>query len=75
MQIGAYSSAALAERGWNDVAAMFPGQMAGKTKRVEPVESNGATLHRAFIGGFSSREEAQAFCEALKGRGRQCLVR
>lgn len=75
VQIGAFSSASLAEKGWNDVAGMFPGQMAGKTKRVEQVEADGATLHRAFVGGFASRADAQAFCESLKARGRACLVR
>lgn len=75
VQIGAFSSAALADKGWNDIAGQMPGQMAGKTKRVEQVESNGATLHRTFIGGFSSREQAQAFCEQLKSQGKSCLVR
>lgn len=75
VQIGAFSSAALAEKGWSDIAALFPGAMAGKTKRVETVDSNGATLHRTFIGGFSSRAEAVNFCEVLKGQGRQCFVR
>ena len=75
VQIGAFSSAALAEKGWSDIARIFPGAMAGKTKRVETVDSNGSTLHRTFIGGFASREEAQNFCEVLKGQGRQCFVR
>jgi cell division septation protein DedD len=75
VQIGAFSSPALADKGWNDIAGLMPGQMAGKTKRVEQVEANGATLHRTFIGGFSSREQAQAFCDQLKSQGKSCLVR
>jgi len=75
VQIGAFSSVAQAERGWNDVAALMPGQMAGKTRRVESVDRNGQTLQRAFVGGFSSKADADAFCAALKEQNRSCLVR
>jgi cell division protein FtsN len=76
VQIGAYSSAALADKGYSDVAAAFPGPMGGKSKRVEPVARAGqATLYRGLIGGFASRADAQAFCDTLKASGRTCLVR
>lgn len=75
VQIGAYSSAALAEDGWSEAAALLPGQMAGKTKRVQAAPSGGSTLYRTFVGGFTSRQEAAAFCAALKARGGDCLVR
>ena len=75
VQIGAFSSSALADDGWNDIARLIPGQMAGKTKRVEPTTADGKTLYRASVGGFTSRQEAVAFCDALKSRGRACLVR
>jgi hypothetical protein len=75
VQIGAYSSSALADDGWNEVARLMPGQMAGKTKRVEPTTADGKTLYRAAVGGFTSRQEAAAFCEALKSRSHACLVR
>jgi hypothetical protein len=32
-------------------------------------------VYRGVIAGFASREEAQAFCETLKRRGRDCLAR
>jgi cell division protein FtsN len=75
VQIGAFSSSSLADDGWNDIARLMPGQMAGKTKRVEPTTTDGKTLYRAAVGGFTSRQEAVAFCDALKARGRACLVR
>jgi hypothetical protein len=75
VQIGAFSSSALADDGWNDIARLMPGQMAGKTKRVEPTTADGKTLYRASVGGFTSRQEAVAFCEALKSRSHACLVR
>ncbi|MDO8911427.1 MAG: CsgG/HfaB family protein [Phenylobacterium sp.] len=75
VQIGAYASAALAHSGWSDTAARFPTFVAGKARRVEPVARDGQTFYRASVEGFSDTSAAQAFCDALKGRGRDCLVK
>jgi cytoskeletal protein RodZ len=75
VQIGAYSSQALADRGWNDAVGVSPGLAAGKGKRVEQVQSNGATLYRTQVTGFASRADATAFCSALKAAGKACFVR
>ena len=76
VQIGAFTSAALADKGYSDIAAAFPGPMGGKGKRVEPVAREGAaTLYRGLVTGFASRAAAQAFCDQLKASGRTCLVR
>ena len=75
VQIGAYSSTALADKGWNDIARLMPGEMVGRTKSVEAVAKDGQTLYRAYIGGFGSKAEAQAFCGELKGQGRTCFVK
>ena len=75
VQIGAFSSTALADKGFSEVLAAFPGPMAGKAKRVEPLQRDGKTLYRGLITGFSSHGAALAFCESLKASGRSCLVR
>lgn len=76
VQIGAFSSTALADKGYADIAKAFPAPMAGKAKRVETVTREGQTpLYRGLIGGFANREAAQAFCNTLKAAGRSCLVR
>ena len=75
VQIGAYSSPALADKGWNDVAKLMPGDMVGRTKSVEPVAKDGQTLYRGYIGGFGSKAEAQAFCAELKAQSHSCLVK
>jgi len=74
VQIGAYSSSALATNGWNEVAKMMPGEMAGKTKEVDTVERDGKTLYRARIGGFSTRADAERLCLALLSKGHDCKV-
>jgi cell division protein FtsN len=75
VQIGAFSSPALADKGWSDAAAIAPGAAAGKGKRVEAVESNGKTLYRTSVTGFTSRADADAFCGRLKSAGKSCFVR
>jgi len=75
VQIGAFSSNAQADKGWNDVARIAPGRMLGKGKRVETVEKGDATLYRTFVTGFASRDDASAFCDEIKSAGKSCLVK
>jgi hypothetical protein len=75
VQIGAYSSQALADKGWNDAVGVAPGLAVGKGKRVEQVQSNGATLYRTQVTGFGNRADASAFCGARKAAGKAGFVR
>jgi cytoskeletal protein RodZ len=75
VQIGAYSSAALAGKGWSDIAAAYPADMAGKGKLVESVDRDGKTLFRGAVSGFASHADAVAFCAKLKADGKACIVR
>ncbi len=75
VQIGAFSSAALAEKGWNDAARLAPGMAAGKGKSVQAIEAGGRTVYRTAVTGFASRADAAAFCTALKAGGKDCFVR
>jgi cell division protein FtsN len=75
VQIGAFSSEALAIKGWSDVATLMPGKMAGKSRKVEMANVNGKTFYRGFVGGFASKSAAQAFCASLTAAGKGCIVR
>jgi hypothetical protein len=75
VQIGAFSSAAQADAAWSAAAAAAPGAMAGHGKRVAPLTRDGATLYRAFITGFASRDDAKALCDRLRAAGRSCFLR
>ena len=75
VQIGAFSSAALADKGWSDTAQLLPGPMAGKTKAVQVVERDGKTFYRTSVGGFASKADAQSFCASLKAAGKSCIVK
>ncbi len=75
VQIGAFSSQALADKGWNDAAAVAPGVSAGKGKSVEKIDKDGKTLFRTTVTGFASRTDAAAFCDRLKAAGKACFVK
>ena len=75
VQIGAFSSPALADKEWSKAAAVAPGAMAGKGKRVVAVAKDGDTLYRTAITGFASRDQAQALCDRLIAAGGSCFVR
>jgi hypothetical protein len=35
----------------------------------------GRTVYRGLVAGFSTRDEASAFCTDLKSHGQDCLAR
>lgn len=75
VQIGAFSSQAIADREYAAVAGAFPQFAAGASKRVEQVQTaSGQTVYRTTFTGLSA-EDARAFCAALRASGRDCLVR
>jgi cell division protein FtsN len=76
IQIGAFSSEALADKSWNQAAGVAPGAMAGKNKHVAPMtKDDGSTLYRASITGFTSHDDAVALCDKLRAAGQTCFVR
>ncbi len=76
VQIGAFSTQALADKSWNQAAEAAPGSMAGKNKHVAPTtKADGSTLYRASITGFSSHDDAVALCDKLRAAGQTCFVR
>lgn len=75
VQIGAFSSQALADKGWNDAAKVAPGAAAGRGKHVEAIQKAGATLYRTTVTGFASHDAAVAFCDQLKAAGKSCFVK
>jgi cell division protein FtsN len=75
VQIGAFSSARLADKEWSNAAAVAPGAMAGKGKRVVAVNKDGETLYRTAITGFANRDQALALCDRLRDAGGHCFVR
>jgi hypothetical protein len=73
VQIGAFSSETLAEKGYADVGKLV--STAGHGRRIEAVERGGSTLYRTTVTGFADRETAKAFCAALTAKGHACIVK
>lgn len=73
VQIGAFSSAANAERAWQDAERRFG------LRSEEPVTMtfghNGRLLHRVAIAGFDNRAGAGRLCATIRARGGACFVR
>jgi cell division septation protein DedD len=63
VQVGAFGSAAAAQRLVNDL------QGAGFQAFVSPVTRSGKTLHRVRVGPAAGRDDAARLAERLKGRG------
>ncbi len=75
VQIGAFSSQALADKGYADAGRITGVDIAGKSKRVEKVDKGGSTLFRTTVVGFVSRADAVSFCNELKAAGKSCFVK
>lgn len=75
VQIGAFSTPALADEQYAAMARRFPEFANGAGKRVQEVPTaSGSTAYRTTFTGMS-RERAQAFCAAIRSGGGDCLVR
>jgi hypothetical protein len=74
VQIGAFSSAALAQKGLNDDAHAVPGAMSGRTRKVESATKDGKNFYRAYVGGFATKADAASFCTALKAKDKPCFI-
>jgi hypothetical protein len=71
VQIGAFSSASIADTEYAKVA----GVVGGRGKTVTPVQKGSSTLYRTVVTGFGSKAEAEATCAKLKAAGKACFVK
>ncbi|QHL91468.1 tetratricopeptide repeat protein [Sphingomonas changnyeongensis] len=74
VQLGAYSSVARAETGWQAAIGRMP--MLGTHSPAIATARHGAGLvYRLAVAGFESRADAAALCLKLRARGSQCFIR
>lgn len=74
VQLGAFSSAAAAEKAWNQYSKRF-GVLTGFASASSKVTVNGKTLIRIAASGFGNRTTANSACQQIKSMGGVCLVR
>ncbi|WP_414899529.1 SPOR domain-containing protein [Sphingomonas flavalba] len=73
VQLGAFSSAARLEAGWDRAVRRF--SQLGEYVPSSTTFVSGSTYHRLSVGGFETRAEAVALCEKLHAAGGKCFVR
>ncbi len=74
VQLGAFSSAAAAERAWSQYSKRF-GVLNGFASASSKVTVNGKTLIRLAASGFGNQATANSACQQIKSMGGVCLVR
>ncbi|WP_136163691.1 SPOR domain-containing protein [Sphingomonas flavalba] len=73
VQLGAFSSAARLEAGWDRAVRRFG--LLGDYTPSSTTFVRASTYHRLSVGGFETRAEAVALCEKLHAAGGKCFVR
>ncbi len=75
VQVGAYGSTAEANAAWGSLEKKLGDFVDGKGPDVIAPLSATDKFHRLRIGPFASAEAAKTYCEGLKSRGQDCLVK
>lgn len=73
VQLGAFSSAANAERAWVQAESRFG--LRGEQPLTTTLQVGGRNLHRVSLAGFDSRAGAAELCSRIRTRGGACFVR
>ena len=75
VQVAAFRSQDAAEAAWRKSSAEHPDLYRGAGKRIQRADLGAkGVFYRLRVGGFSQKTEADAFCDALKAQGDNCIV-
>jgi len=75
VQISALRSEEAAERAWKEATRKTPDIYRGAEKRIQRADLGAkGVFYRLRVGAFAHRDEATAFCDALKANGQQCMI-
>ena len=73
VQLGAFDSADLTRSAWSSLVATHPNLLGDKSLYVERTTSNARVFYRLRVAGFENAEETRVMCEALRGKGVDCI--
>lgn len=73
VQLGAFSSAANANRAWAGYSAKHK-DLAAFSKVAVPTAVRGRTLHRLTANGFADEQSARAMCAKIRSGGGECII-
>lgn len=74
IQLGAFSSAANADKAWKQYSARYSA-LQGFGSASSTVKVGGKTLIRLAAMGFGNRSSADAVCRQIKSKGGDCVVK
>lgn len=76
VQVGAFRSEAEANQQWTRLQTKMGDYLGGKGPDIEYADlGEKGVYYRLRIAPFSSSDDAKAYCEGLKSRGQDCLVK
>jgi len=76
VQVGAFGSQNEADTNWSRMQTRLGDFVSGKSPDVERADLGArGVFYRLRIGPFSSSADAKTFCDGLKTRGQDCLVK
>ncbi|MEL6378676.1 MAG: SPOR domain-containing protein [Pseudomonadota bacterium] len=76
VQVGAFRSQAEADQFWGRLGQRFGGYIDGKSKDIERADLGAKGIYyRLRVAGFDSSDAAGTFCNGLKARNQDCLVK
>lgn len=73
VQLGAYDSAEIARKEWDQFAGQFTDLVAAKQRVVQKASSGGRTFYRLRAMGFEDLADARRFCSAVVAEGADCI--
>lgn len=74
VQLGAFSSPALAAEEWARLESRFGALMNGRDRVVQVSTQSSGTWYRLRASGFADRDDARRFCAALQAEGAECIA-
>ena len=76
VQVGAFRSEDEASGMWNRMTSKFGDYLGGKASDIELADlGEKGVYYRLRVGPFASSDAAKTYCEGLKSRGQDCLVK
>lgn len=75
VQLAAYGSRQEAVKGWNLLNSQSPDVFVNLDPHVNQTQINGRTMYQLKIGPFLDRAYSVGFCNMLKQKGKDCIVK
>ncbi len=73
VQLGAFDSEAITRKAWDQLVAKNPDLLASKSLYIERTTANARVFYRLRVAGFTTTDQTREMCEALRGRGIDCI--